>query len=254
MRAGWIVSLFLHAAALAALSVALRLHSPPRDLVFAPVVPVEAIISDVTDIAPIASPAPAEQLDFQPEPEGAPLESLPEPLALPERALDPAPQKPPPQKPRETRESLDLNDLSKLLDRSAKTEGARGPQSAPNAQQGEKPREAVGAGSALTAVAEAKVRALLKEDMRRCWRDNSDAPNPERLLVRVRFRLDPSGALVGPPQLLTAIPPGDQEMLVAGQRALTAVRACAPYNDLPADQYRIWDEVTIKFGGKEGIQ
>lgn len=253
MRSGWIASFVLHAGALAALSIGLRLHAPPRDPVFAPVVPVEAIIGDVTNIAPIASPAPLEPEETQVEPEGAPLRSVPEPLKVPELALDPKPQEPKKKAP-EPKESLDLNDLSRLLDRSAKSEGVRRPQNAPNAEQGEKPREGAGPGTGLTAVAEAKVRALLREGMRRCWRDNSDSPNPDRLVVRVRFRLDPSGALIGQPQLLTPIPPGDRELLVAGERALTAVRACAPYNDLPPDLYRIWEEVTIRFGGAEGIR
>jgi len=253
MRSGWIVSFLLHIAALAALSIGLRLHAPPRDPVFAPVVPVEAIIGDVTNITPIASPAPPEPEETQVQPEGAPLESLPDPLKIPETVPDPKPQQPKKPLP-EPKESLDLNDLSKLLDRSAKTEGTKRPQNAPNAEQGEKPREAVGPGTGLTAVAEAKVRALLSEGMRRCWRDNSDSPNPDRLVVRVRFRLDQNGALMGQPQLLTPIPPGDRELLVAGERALTAVRACAPYDDLPSDLYRIWDEVTIRFGGAEGIR
>ena len=253
MRSGWIASLVLHAGALAAFSIGLRLHTPPRDPIFAPVVPVEAIIGDVTNIAPIASPAPVEPEETQVQPEGAPLETLPGPLKIPETAPDPKPQQPK-KPPPEPKESLDLNELSKLLDRSAKTEGAKRPQNAPNAEQGEKPREGVGPGTGLTAVAEAKVRALLREGMRRCWSDNSDSPDPGRLVVRVRFRLDPGGALIGQPQLLTPIPPGDRELLVAGERALTAVRACAPYNDLPPDLYRIWDEVTMRFGGAGGIQ
>jgi len=243
MRVGWFVSFGLHAVSLLAFGLVVR--TAVEDL-GAPVdvVPVEAIIGDVTNIAPIAAPTP-QQLDFSPMPEGAlseagAVEKIPLPEAMP--MLEP----PKPER-KQPEEKLDLDDLSKLLDRSAKAEGQRAPQSSPNAPIGEKPRQAVGAGTGLTAVAEAKVRALLVDKMKRCWRTSLDARDPERLRVRVRFRLDRSGVLQGQPELLTPVSPADRELLVAAERAKSAVRACAPYSELPSDLYAIWDEVTLNF-------
>lgn len=254
MRAGWFASAVLHGVALAAAVVVLPRVTPELAVV-TPVVPIEAVISDVTNIAPVAAPAPLEELAPQPEPEGAALaeaklEPVAEPIPDPKKP-DPPPKPKPQEKPREA--SLDLDRLDQLLDRSKKEEGRRAPQSAPDAEQGEKPRERVGAGSALTATAEAKIRALLVAKMERCWRTSIDAANPERLQVRVRFKLDRSGALVGEPESLTRIAFGDRQHLVAKERALSAVRACAPYEDLPADQFAIWEDVTLNFT-PQGVQ
>lgn len=244
MRVGWLASFGVHAALLAAATLVLR--AAVKELP-APVdiVPVEAVIGDVSNITPIASLAPNE-LNFQPETQGAPPEAGLEKIPEFDKILLLKPPPPPPKKA--TQDKLNLDDLSKLLDRSAKEPGQRQAQSSsPTAPVGDKPRRAVGAGTALTAVAEAKVRALLVEKMKRCWRASDDARDPERLKVSVQFRLDKSGALVGQPIVRTPIALGDRELLVAAERAKSAVRACAPYDDLPADLYEIWEDVTLNF-------
>lgn len=245
MRIGLLASFGLHAVGLLAFGLVVRtaVEELPAPV---DVVPVEAIIGDITNIAPIAAPTPRQE-DLQPLPEGAPADAGLDQIILPETVPTPKPPPPPPPERKKPEERLNLDDLSRLLDRSAKKEGQPTPQSSPNAPVGDKPRQALGAGTGLSAVAEAKIRALLVEKMKSCWRTSVDARDPERLRVKVRFKLDKSGALLGQPQLLTPVSPADRELLVAAERAKSAVRACAPYDDLPSDLYAIWDEVTLNF-------
>ena len=242
---GWVISLLLHALALAAVIIVLpngvsELSTPSV------IVPIEAIVGDITDITPIAAPAPLEQLAPQPEPEGAPVladasaltpvaETIPDPIT-----------KPKPKKPEPPKSALSLDQLAKLIDRSAKEPGSKFAQTAPNAAQGERPRVGAGAQTGLSA---SEIDAL-RARMVACWRAPIDAADPDRLVVRVRFSLRRDGSLESGPDLLTPINRADRALVVAGENAVRAVRNCAPY-DLPQERYDQWREIIFTFDPRQ---
>lgn len=242
---GWVISLLLHALALAAAIIVLP-NSVSELSAPSVIVPIEAIVGDITDIAPIAAPAPLEELAPQPEPEGAPVladASALTPVAEP--IADPI-AKPKPKKPEPPKSALSLDQLAKLIDRSAKEPGRKVTQTAPNAAQGERPRAGAGAQTGLSA---SEIDAL-RARMVACWRAPIDAADPDRLVVRVRFSLRRDGSLESGPDLLTPINRADRALVVAGENAVRAVRNCAPY-DLPQERYDQWREIIFTFDPRQ---
>lgn len=118
----------------------------------------------------------------------------------------------------------------------------------PPAPSPEPPRR--GAGEQQRAVA--TVEAILVSRMKECWEDVVDLPNPNRLLVVVRVRLDENGRLQEEPELVRPRPGqmiGDRPMQVAAERAIIATQRCERdgYN-LPDEYYDIWREITFTVG------
>lgn len=152
---GWVVSAGLHLLAAAAGTLVLREAAEALPEVV--IVPVEAVIGDVTNISPVAPIAPIEPLE-QLAPEGGALESLPEQLEVREIIPDPDPPKAK-EKPKPKDEPrLDFDALAALIDRDQKQPGQQSSPRAPrDAPQGEKPRSAIGAGTGLTATARDKI-------------------------------------------------------------------------------------------------
>jgi len=94
----------------------------------------------------------------------------------------------------------------------------------------------------------ARIDAILYSRIYPCWDGVSDLPFPERLNVRMKLQLNQNGtiadlALVEPRRR----PVGSSPMGTAVDRALRAVRKCAPYN-LPLDDYDIWREGAVNLG------
>lgn len=68
--------------------------------------------------------------------------------------------------------------------------------------------------------------------------------------VRVTFRLDQSGELIGDPEATaTGGSPSAQQVLMSG--AVRAVRKSAPFTNLPPDKYDAWSEVVVNFDPSE---
>ncbi len=238
---GWAISIFLHMLVLAAAIVVLP-HAVRELAAPLVVVPIEAVVGDISDVAPIAAAAPPEPLAPQPEPEGAPVLADPKALTpIVEPIPDPT-SKPKPKKPEKPKNSLDLDSLARLIDRSAKKPGAKATQTAPNAAQGERPRAGVGAGKGLTATEIDALRARMVA----CWRAPIDAADPDRLIVKVRFTLRRDGSLESGPEVLTPINRTDRALVVASENAVRAVRSCAPYM-LPQERFDQWREITFTF-------
>lgn len=95
---------------------------------------------------------------------------------------------------------------------------------------------------------EARIESLLWSKMVPCWQEISDLPDPERLGVRVRVYLERDGTFKRDVELVSPrrAPIGDRFMGQAIDRALRAARKCQPYN-LPAEDYEIWNEITMNF-------
>lgn len=95
---------------------------------------------------------------------------------------------------------------------------------------------------------EQRVAEVLRASIKTCWATVADLPEPERLTVKVNVALDEDGALMGEPRILIPeeIDPYDEAMQTAVDRAMRAVKKCAPY-ELPAEHYLIWSTMTFNF-------
>lgn len=90
----------------------------------------------------------------------------------------------------------------------------------------------------------------LRGQVEKCWNLPAGAEDAENLIVKVRFRLDRSGAVDGPIDIVSGGGAGGVER-AAAESARRAVARCAPYN-LPADKYEGgWDEVVINFDPRD---
>lgn len=94
----------------------------------------------------------------------------------------------------------------------------------------------------------ARIEAILYSRIYPCWDGVADLPYPERLNVRMKLELNQNGTIAE----LTLVEPrrrpvGSSPMGTAIDRALRAVRKCAPYN-LPIDEYENWREGAVNLG------
>lgn len=196
----------------------------------------------LTNPEPVADPEP-EIIPPAPEPE---IAEAPEPApAQPEDAPEPEPEPTPPPQPRERPQpqGLDLNSLSRLVDRSREDAAAAGAEAGAT-------RSAAGGGTAMTAT----LQAMAASQIARCVRSNADAPADMDLRVIVEVRLERDGALAGAPRLLDegrVLNSPNPFLRVAGERALRAVIDCAPYR-LPPENYQQWRLLEVNVDTQTG--
>lgn len=170
------------------------------------------IIGFERDMRP--DPTPMAPPDTSPEP------VPPEPVEDAEPVPSPQPPKtpPPPQKQQQPpRKSQSLEDVRGQIDRTTPEQGRRiTPQ---------------GQGSQLIASEADGIKRKLES----CWREWSDIPNPESIVVVVRARFTPAGMIEGRPEVLTdmsRLPPGGFSR-VAIDRSINAFLACQPFRMAP---------------------
>jgi len=282
MRFGLFASLLFHLAIVGAAFVSLPAGWRP-DVEAEKYIPLELIAEaelDLTTSVPAAAPEPVEEPEPEPdipepeveeapaeeaEPEPAPAPVEPEPAPVVEETPEPEaaevelqpeptpPKEEPSVKPQKTAE-LDLDALSKLIDKEREEETAERPRETPSqtSETADKARPAIGAGDRLTASDEAKMRAAVE----RCWNASAiiGAPEPETLIVRVDIELNRDGTLAGPPKVANQMQinlSGNRFWKVAEQSALRAVVTCAPYDFLPADRYETWKAFRLNFDPSE---
>ncbi len=83
------------------------------------------------------------------------------------------------------------------------------------------------------------------------WQPPS-GPDVDRLVSKVRFRLNPDGSLAGRPTLVSQRGETDSNRAQAGrhgEQAIRAVQLAAPF-DLPEKYYEAWKSVTLDFDWK----
>lgn len=224
MGPGWIGSALTHGIVLLALLVTWSgaPDLPPPGAI----VPVDIIdsISAETNVKAAAPEELAEDPETEAAKEGAPQSVAPPTPDSPEPIPDPR-QK---QKAKETprRPVTDLNDLAAMIDRSKKEDGRRNPAN-PTADKSDRPRSAIGAGTDMTG----SETDAINSHVQRCWRAPADLPYPERLIVKVRIRLNADGSLAGPPELVSprSLAGVDPATRVAAEAAMRAVRVCDPF-------------------------
>jgi outer membrane biosynthesis protein TonB len=219
----------------------------------------EAVPITIVARAPTADVRPAEKAETvqtasapAPPPKLAP-QPKPQPVAKP-RPPEPAPPKPatpkPAPQPKPKPETLNLDQLaamsksakpaarSQSLNLEALAGGA--PKTRSNAARGPARQEtdflarlAVGKASALSGDAMSALQAKLN----RLWNPNCGAESGTNVQIRINIKLATDGSLLQNPTLLSKTSSGASADVVAesARRALAAVRAGAPYAELPKD-------------------
>lgn len=95
---------------------------------------------------------------------------------------------------------------------------------------------------------QARIDAILYSRIFPCWDGVADLPFPERLNVRMKLQLNLNGNIEELELIEPARRPiGSSPMGTAVDRALRAVRKCAPYK-LPQDDYDKWRAGTVNLG------
>lgn len=201
--------------------------------------------------APVSNVRPAEQapeealaLTETPEPEAPPdLAAPPEPQP-PQPAPKPAPVQPAPKKAKPA-PALDLDALAESLKpaRAAgkpKSSASRGASRAETAVQA---RPAVGQASALAASALSSLGA----DLARRWNPNCEVEGGADVDIRVAFRLDSSGNLVGRMEV-SGENSANLVVKAAADRAKRAVLQAEPFQNLPEELYG--DRIIVRFNAR----
>jgi hypothetical protein len=85
------------------------------------------------------------------------------------------------------------------------------------------------------------VMDLIRRCVQQTWRVSAET---KFVRVRTRFRLEKSGLLSGPPEILNPVDtPGGK---ISAEAAIRAISACAPFK-LPLQSYDTWKEIRLDF-------
>lgn len=105
--------------------------------------------------------------------------------------------------------------------------------------------------AALGASARASLLQGIVREVKPHWQPPS-GPDVDRLVSKVRFRLNTDGTLAGRPTLVSQRGESDTNRAQAGrhgEQAIRAVQLAAPF-DLPSEHYAAWKTVTLDFDWK----
>ncbi len=96
-----------------------------------------------------------------------------------------------------------------------------------------------------------EVMAMLRRHLHKCWSAPAGV-NPSESSVVIRVFLQPNGAFAREPMLMAARASSSGPLMV--QAAMRALRQCAPYAFLPAQDYKEWKVLDLPFtaGGMSG--
>lgn len=212
-------SLLLHGLGVALLLFAFRSN---LDSAETHMVPVELVISEETNVAAAAPPAPEEEKFDRPplEARTAPPEpEIAEPAPIDAKAPEFKIATPKPETPR--------NDINALLNQLTKPD-----RTAPRTAL--RPSDAVGASNMATA----SLADALRSQIRNCWSPIIGAPNPADQIVSFGLSLNRDGS-VASLELLTMS--GNPYTAAAAEAASRAIYQCQPYR-LPLERYAQWRE------------
>ena len=214
-----------------------------------------------TEVAP--APEPKEAVEPDPVSEAIAAEQAdPDAVRLPDKAPTPQAKPQPPKaqtakapdrketekpvkeaaaKPKSEEKEFDADEVAALLNKE-KASGGGAKRSTETASLG---GEKTTGGSKLS---QSEMDAL-RGQVQRCWNIPAGASDAGSLRVSVQFKLDPSGALEGSPQIIAGGGSAGVER-AAAEAARRAVSRCAPYN-LPAEKYDAWADVIVNFDPSE---
>ncbi|WP_159586168.1 cell envelope integrity protein TolA [Chelativorans xinjiangense] len=96
------------------------------------------------------------------------------------------------------------------------------------------------AGETLTQSEEDAIRRKMEQ----CWQVPAGAMGLEGVRISIQFRLDPSGAVEGNPEIVSSVSSSVERAVADSARR--AILRCQPYN-LPAEKYNAWAEMKMNF-------
>lgn len=274
MRVGLPISLLLHAGVMFGAGFAFSTVEPLEE---SRVVPVELLtVAEYTDIraslerrAPVVEPEPTQPMQVTESAENAETASetvniapdeevTADPVAPPETRPDPADESEPQPEPEQVAEaapSFDLDRISSLIDKSKDTSTVADSQVAQEGEEdflvfADRARRSAGTGNQMTM---SELDAL-NSAMYRCWRKPVDAADLEKLVVRLQVDMQPGGFVEDVRIIDRAASrraaPGNPFWDIAEQRAIQAVKKCAPYDFLPQDKFDQWQSLILNFRPK----
>lgn len=190
----------------------------------------------------VAENAEAESVELPPTapvPQARPQPPKPQTAKAPERrqADEPAARETAQAKPKPKKDEELLDQVAALLNKE-ESSGGGGARSSQEAALGG--RETT-AGEKLT---QSEMDAL-RGQIQRCWNVPVGALDAENLRVSLKFKLDPSGAVEGRPEIISG-GNGSSVERAAAESARRAILQCAPYN-LPSEKYSAWADVIVHF-------
>lgn len=208
--------------------------------------------------APKVEPKPEPVKKAEPKPEPTPvkkaepkvepkvIEEKPEApkaiAALPKIKPKPPKKKSPPKKvaqkqPAKKKRDFDANALKALVNKAD--------EAAPQKTSSEAKKASFGSrtGKQAAAMTQSEIDSL-RAQVSECWSPPAGAIDAGELRIRLQFRMDRSGNVVGQPEILAG-PPGSFGY-AASRAAVRAVMRCAPYQ-LPADKYDLWKDTILNF-------
>ncbi|MHB2267632.1 hypothetical protein [Aliihoeflea sp. PC F10.4] len=197
------------------------------------------------------TPQPTEQAVAQEQPRDAVAlpDSAPRPQSRPQPQVAQQPPQREPERPRPTQETaqqpsqesdFNADEIAALL---SQEEARGGGASRSNEQASLGGRNTTGA-----TLSQSEIDSL-RSQVSRCWNPPVGAAEAESMVVSIRLRLDPSGALDGNPEIVSGRGASMAER-AAADAARRAVMRCAPFN-APADKYEAWADVQFNFDPRD---
>ncbi|WFR99956.1 hypothetical protein [Rhizobium tumorigenes] len=133
---------------------------------------------------------------------------------------------------------LDMDEISALLNQEKATGGGAKRQQHQAALGTDKPAN----GAKLS---QSEVDAM-KSQIQNNWNVPAGMSGVEGMVIRVHFKLDESGQIVGEPEVTATGGSSSSQDALAGS-AKRAVMMSSPFKNLPRDKYDAWSEVVINF-------
>jgi len=219
-----------------------------------------------------AKPEPAPEAKPEAKPEETAAEEIPLPESVPLPAAKPKPEKPKPaekpaeKKPAETQTAkapdkkkadknqesaksksskesdFNADEIAALLNKNDPTAGGAKASQDKAAFGGKKTT----GGSKLSQSEMDALKGVIQNN----WSFIPGLAGMEGMVIRVKFRLDESGNLVGDPEVTASGGEAStQQVMMASARR--AVLRSAPFTNLPPDKYDAWSEVIVNFDPSE---
>ncbi|MBA3449558.1 MAG: hypothetical protein H0T56_18505 [Pseudaminobacter sp.] len=199
-------------------------------------------VEETASVAEQPLPTETVQLpDSAPAPAARPSPPTAQTAQAPEREASEKPAREAAAKPKSTEKEFDADEVAALLNKEKPSGGG----AKSSTQQASLGGDTTTSGSKLS---QSEMDAL-RGQVQRCWNIPAGALDGEALKVSVQFRLDPTGALDGNPEVIAGGGSSGVER-AAAEAARRAVSRCAPYN-LPADKYDAWADVIVNFDPSE---
>lgn len=204
----------------------------------------EPVAESRAAIAPVLADVPEPIAEPAPQPEPVPQPRLERPVPAPRPAARPAPPQARP-KPQPSRAAAPPRTA-------ARSGGSRvGDNFLAGMGDSTRTSETRAPAAALGASARASLLQGIVREVKPHWQPPS-GPDVDRLVSKVRFRLNQDGSLAGRPTLVSQRGETDSNRAQAGrhgEQAIRAVQLAAPF-DLPSEHYAAWKTVTLDFDWK----